>query len=178
MRDVPVSRQAGVDPFEPLTRAGERGEGGLLGGDADAEAVPLEGPRARLDVGRRPGQHPDPKLRQREALAEAANHDHVVAEPERRRERGAVPERRLVRLVGDDDEPVAFGQRDRGGDVFAAGDVAGRVAGIAEQECPRSRSDLLLERLEVPPPAACRGSGDVDRYPSGGPDRAAEEEAR
>ena len=126
----------------------------------------------------RPGEEPEPQLRHRQALAQAADHDHVVTEPEGRRERRAVPQRRLVRLVGDDHEAVPLGDRDDGGHVLPRGRVAGRVARVAEQQCLRPRSDRVLDRLGIPAPAVRLRAADVDGDAAGRPNRPAEEERR
>ena len=71
------------------------------------------GARALGDARRWPGNDSKTELRQRQALAEAANDDDVVGQAERRRERGPVPERRLVRLVRHDEQAVSLRARGR-----------------------------------------------------------------
>ena len=177
-RDGPVGRGRGMDLLEPAARAVECRPRRLLGGDVDAEAVPLERAGAAGDPLGRPREEAEPQLRHREALAEAADHDHVVAEPEGRGERRAVPQRRLVGLVGDDDEPVPLRDGDDGGHVVPRGHVAGRVARVAEQQRLRPRPDRALDRLGIPAPAVRLGAVDVDGDAAGRPDRPAEEEGR
>src|SRR4029079_2094564 len=112
----------------------EHRDRGRLRGDVDAEDVPLERRRARLDQVGWTGNDSKPELRQREALPEAADEQDVVREPEGRGEPVAVPERRLVGLVGNDEEAVSLGDRDGLVDLVPRRDVACRVSRVAEKE--------------------------------------------
>ena len=163
---------------EPVPRASEGGDGRLLGCDADTKAVPLERVGARADAVDWTGNDSKPELRHRQALPETADHDDVVREAEGGGEAGVAPQRSLVGLVRDDEEAALRGARDDGGDVLPRGDVAGRVAGIAQEHHRRARPDRALDGLGVPAPAVCLRPVHVDRDAAGRTDRAVEEEAR
>ena len=113
-----VGDEAGVDGVEPVRRALEDGERRRLRREVDAEAVPFERARAGGHGARACGNDSETELRQRQALAEAPDHDDLVREAEGRGERRSVPERCLVGLVGDDDEAVPRRDRDGVGDLL------------------------------------------------------------
>ena len=73
----------GRDLVQPVLRAVEGSGCGSLGDMADADDVPLELAQARVDHRRLGGDEADPPRRHREALAEAADQDHVSARPTR-----------------------------------------------------------------------------------------------
>ena len=116
--DGTVGCESGMHGVQPVPRAIEHRERRNLRREVDAEAVPFERSRARGDVRRRSGNDSKTELRQRQALAEAADDDDVLTEAERRRELRTVEERRLVGLVGDDEETVPRRDRDGVGNLL------------------------------------------------------------
>ena len=161
-----VGDEPGVDGVQPVPRPLQHGERGRLGGEVDAQAVPLERARALGDASRRAGNDSKPELRQRQALAEAANDHDVVGQAEGRRERRAVPERGLVRLVGHDEQAVPLRDPDGVGHLLARGNVPGGVPGVAEEQSARPRSDRAPRAPRDPSatrPTGCRGRRPASR---------------
>ena len=128
---------------EPVSRPRERGERRLLRRDADPEAVPLERAR-RTPRPVRAGRQTIPirscgseRLLPRLRITTTSS-----ARPKAEASARVSPERGLVRLVGDDEQPVLLGQRRRRAATSSRQrDVAGRVAGIAEEQGPGARAD-------------------------------------
>ncbi len=145
---VPVPAVAGRDLVQPVLRAVERGRRGLLGDVADADHVPLELAQAGVDHRRLGRDEADPPGRHREALAEAADEDHVRRAP-RARELALV-DAALVRLVGDDRETLPGREREELVDLGSRRQVPVGVVRVRQDEGARARRHRSLDRLRIP----------------------------